>query len=206
MYPFIQTHGGMLLSVWLLLRTCIHTISLPSACPGVAQQQGLPQQEHQRQQQQQQPQQPLSWQSQQPLQQPRQQGSLNAAYQGGRGTRPGTYPSPEAALGMSDADLMMIPHDGGSRRATTARPRLVFNKRREKEKEKKEVEKEERVERMQVDLLEYKAKWPVNSKLQVYLRGEAFTVVDIRDCGTTLEQETWRGTAYTIEQVSTRVE
>ena len=37
MYPFIQTHGGMLLSVWLLLRTCIHTISLPSACPGVPQ-------------------------------------------------------------------------------------------------------------------------------------------------------------------------
>jgi hypothetical protein len=34
-YPFIQTHGGVLLSVWLLLRTCIHTISLPSACPGV---------------------------------------------------------------------------------------------------------------------------------------------------------------------------
>ena len=27
----------MLLSVWLLLRTCIHTISLPSACPGVPQ-------------------------------------------------------------------------------------------------------------------------------------------------------------------------
>jgi len=88
------------------------------------------------------------------------------------------------------------------------------DKRREKEKEKKEVEKEERVVRMQVDLVECKAKWPVNSKLQVYLRGEAFTVVDMRDCGTTPEQEgsihaadaIWRGTAYTIEQVSTRVE
>ena len=68
------------------------------------------------------------------------------------------------------------------------------------------VEKEKRVERMQADLVKYKEKWPVNSKLQVYLRGEAFTVVDMRDCGTTLEQETWRGTAYTIEQVSTRVE
>ena len=68
------------------------------------------------------------------------------------------------------------------------------------------MEKEKRVERMQADLVKYKEKWPVNSKLQVYLRGEAFTVVDIRDCGTTLEQETWRGTAYTIEQVSTRVE
>ena len=88
------------------------------------------------------------------------------------------------------------------------------DKRREKEKEKKEVEKEERVVRMQVDLEKCKAKWPVNSKLQVYLRGEAFTVVDMRDCGTTPEQEgsihaadaIWRGTAYTIEQVSTRVE
>jgi len=90
------------------------------------------------------------------------------------------------------------------------------NKRREKEKEKKEkrVEKEKRMERMQADLVECKAKWPVNSKLQVYLRGEAFTVVDMRDCGTTPEQEgsihaadaIWRGTAYTIEQVSTRVE
>ena len=76
------------------------------------------------------------------------------------------------------------------------------------------VEKEKRVERMQADLVKYKEKWPVNSKLQVYLRGEAFTVVDMRDCGTTLEQEgsihaadaPWRGTAYTIEQVSTRVE
>ena len=82
------------------------------------------------------------------------------------------------------------------------------NKRREKEKEKKEkrVEKEKRMERMQADLEMERMQWPVNSKLQVYLRGEAFTVVDMRDCGTTLEQETWRGTAYTIEQVSTRVE
>ena len=83
------------------------------------------------------------------------------------------------------------------------------------------MEKEKRVERMTADLAKYQAKWPP-SKLQVYIRGEAFTVYyseqggQLRDWSSTLKQEgagsshaadvPWHGTAYTIEQVSTRVE
>ena len=75
---------------------------------------------------------------------------------------------------------------------------------------------------MTADLAKYQAKWPADSKLQVYIRGEAFTVYyseqggQRRDWSSTLKQEgagsshaadgPWRGTAYTIEQVSTRVE
>jgi hypothetical protein len=84
------------------------------------------------------------------------------------------------------------------------------------------VEKEKRVERMRADLAKYQAKWPPNRKLQVYIRGEAFTMFyseqggQRRDWSSTRKQEgagsshaadvPWRGTAYTIEQVSTRVE
>jgi hypothetical protein len=68
------------------------------------------------------------------------------------------------------------------------------------------VEKEKRVERMRADLAEYQAKWPVNSKLQVYLRGEAFTVKLEQEGSIQAADVPWHGTAYTIEQVSTRVE
>jgi hypothetical protein len=74
------------------------------------------------------------------------------------------------------------------------------------------VEKEQRVALMTADLAKYKAKWPADSKLQVYIRGEAFTVYyseqggQWRDWSSTPADGPWRGTAYTIEQVSTRVE
>jgi hypothetical protein len=87
------------------------------------------------------------------------------------------------------------------------------------------VEKEKRLEKeksMTVDLAQYKAKLLPNSKLQVYIRGDAFTMYyskqggQRRDWSSTPKQEgagsshaadvPWRGTAYTIEQVSTRVE